>query len=1181
MPSIATVYVEVLPETSKIAAGIERAFRDVDLKAREAGKRWAREIETGMGSGPKVKLEADTEKAKAEIKSAAEDQKATIEVDADTAAAETQIDAAARDRTVKIRVETDKSALSEVKSALSKAGDDLGKVGGILGGQLKIFGAVQGLALSPNIVPAVGAVVQSVGQLSGLLGLLPAVAGTAGLAIGSLKIATAGFGDALKAMGDPKKFGEAIAKLSPNAQQAALSIQGLMPQINTLRATVQDAGFKGMGEQITALGTTYLPQFRTVMSQMAASANQALTGVSKMFQTPAMQADVKTFTGNAAVAFNTLSKSLEPVVHAFANIATVGSGFLPQIAGHITNAANAFDRFITNARDTGKLHDWIQGGIDAFTHLKDIVVNIGSTLMSVFRDAAGPGGGGGLLATIDRLTGKLRDFVNSPQGQLDIKQFFADARGELEKWKPTLEKLPGIAANVFVQLKNSTDRWFPILKTIADLLDRYPGLITGVVTAFGAWKTISGISSLLSTLKNVSTAISALSGVAKIAGGGIGTGLTSGLGAMGFVRVAAGWSLPIAIAVAITYSILKGDTSNQPPAPGAPGGPGPNASQPGLFDPHGQWGAGGNLNLPPAGAPPGTQQPIRLPGQRPGNPPSTTIPGQTDGINKDTPGAVPIPGGNGWMIPYLVSDSRSTAGAFTTTPPSSSGSREPDQGPITANPPSPPPDQTLSTPPVVAPPPGPQVTNPGGPGGGGNVGGGIGGPVAPSGFDWDAVMPHEGGTWSNADTGHNGHYGGLQFSPETWAAYGGLEFASRADYASPEEQKTVADRTAFYGYNGLAPQGLGAWEAITKGTVPGITTKTVPPRPTPQYGSALMPSSSSSSSSTIGAKVNQGAVPQPPAGGFPQGANVTYTAQTMQSLGIPALYTNPAGGGAAQIPKWVQDFVQLHGGPSLVAQSVPHPGLHGAAGGPGWAIDVTGDPADMDRLAQYLVDNPSESAQLIHQSASGHQYGVAGGVNVSGSYYGNETYQSESGMVHWAPSGPLTGKVTTDASGNVVSTADTTAASNKGEDLGKSFVDGLFAAFGFDGTVFKDPRQFGIVKLGTALLNYFNKVGNAIANPTTDANGNPINPNASSPNGDVGPGGGDLVSSLTSLVPQPFGPPKPADNTNNNNGVAVDNSFHLTVGDTKADTEELAGFVADNFIMSAREPLKNLPVPPQ
>lgn len=85
---------------------------------------------------------------------------------------------------------------------------------------------------------------------------------------------------------------------------------------------------------------------------------------------------------------------------------------------------------------------------------------------------------------------------------------------------------------------------------------------------------------------------------------------------------------------------------------------------------------------------------------------------------------------------------------------------------------------------------------------------------------WRRVAQAEAsGNWSNADTGHSGHYGGLQFAPSTWALFGGTQFADRADHATAEQQMIVADRTAFTGWNGNPPQGLGAWETITNGQV--------------------------------------------------------------------------------------------------------------------------------------------------------------------------------------------------------------------------------------------------------------------------------------------------------------------------------------------------------------------------
>ncbi|MDT9686017.1 transglycosylase family protein [Streptomyces sp. TRM76323] len=69
---------------------------------------------------------------------------------------------------------------------------------------------------------------------------------------------------------------------------------------------------------------------------------------------------------------------------------------------------------------------------------------------------------------------------------------------------------------------------------------------------------------------------------------------------------------------------------------------------------------------------------------------------------------------------------------------------------------------------------------------------------------WDRVAECEtGGMWS-ADLG-NGYYGGLQFSQETWQAYGGTAYAPRADLASRSQQIAVAEKV-------FAARGSAAWE---------------------------------------------------------------------------------------------------------------------------------------------------------------------------------------------------------------------------------------------------------------------------------------------------------------------------------------------------------------------------------
>ncbi|MBN9737098.1 LysM peptidoglycan-binding domain-containing protein [Pseudonocardia sp. P1] len=75
---------------------------------------------------------------------------------------------------------------------------------------------------------------------------------------------------------------------------------------------------------------------------------------------------------------------------------------------------------------------------------------------------------------------------------------------------------------------------------------------------------------------------------------------------------------------------------------------------------------------------------------------------------------------------------------------------------------------------------------------------------------WDELAHCEStGNWA-ANTG-NGFSGGLQFTPSTWKAFGGGEYASAAHQATRTEQIAVAEKV-------LAEQGWNAWPSCSKKT---------------------------------------------------------------------------------------------------------------------------------------------------------------------------------------------------------------------------------------------------------------------------------------------------------------------------------------------------------------------------
>jgi resuscitation-promoting factor RpfA len=90
--------------------------------------------------------------------------------------------------------------------------------------------------------------------------------------------------------------------------------------------------------------------------------------------------------------------------------------------------------------------------------------------------------------------------------------------------------------------------------------------------------------------------------------------------------------------------------------------------------------------------------------------------------------------------------------------------------------------------------------------------------------EWDQVARCEsGGNWA-INTG-NGYQGGLQFSPGTWSAHGGGQYAPAANMATKDQQIAIAEHV-------LASQGRGAWPVCGRG-LSGATPRNVINQPAP------------------------------------------------------------------------------------------------------------------------------------------------------------------------------------------------------------------------------------------------------------------------------------------------------------------------------------------------------------
>lgn len=307
--------------------------------------------------------------------------------------------------------------------------------------------------------------------------------------------------------GSGSKVNEALAKLSPGAKSLVADIRSLGPAWHDAQQSAQDALSQGLGSSIKDLATANLPAVKTGIVAIDAAINGGLRSSLAFLTTQGAKNDFATAMTNTAGAFKNASGAAQPLAAAVLKLIQVGSEDLPGLGTAVTNIANKFNDIIQRTAADGSLKKWIDDGITSAKELAQTAGHIGSSISSVFRAA---GDNGQTLQSIDNLTGHLAAFLKSTQGQTALKDFFTQARGDLDKIKPVLADIPGLLKGVWGGFQTWSGIALPFLKAAGDLLSAHPGLVQDIVVAYLAFKTVNPlIDGLTKSWKNVSLAADA------------------------------------------------------------------------------------------------------------------------------------------------------------------------------------------------------------------------------------------------------------------------------------------------------------------------------------------------------------------------------------------------------------------------------------------------------------------------------------------------------------------------------------------------------------------------------------------------------------------------------------------------------------------------------------------------
>ncbi|WP_166905914.1 hypothetical protein [Mycobacterium sp. DL440] len=423
-----------------------------------------------------------------------------------------------------------------------------GRGGGFFGMGGPVAGAVgwnavaAGIGSFPSAATAVTNLVGAVQQL-GQAGLaLPGVIGGIASSVGTLKLGLAGVKDGFEAAweaaasGDPKdieKAAEAMKNLAPAAQSAVKAVVGLRPEWERLqRDVVQQNMFDGLDKTITDLAGKSMPTLEKGLGGIATAWNNTFKELGRVGGLDSTQGFLDKLFGNTSKAQTNLNKAIEPLVHGLGTLTSESSDFLPRLADGLKGVTTRFDNWITTSTQNGNLDKWINQGIDAAKNFGEAFLNVGKIITDITKAA---GGDGGFLKWLNDATTKLHAFLSSDAGQTKLKEFFRDGREQLKKWGDILVNLGPILVGAYNGFKQWTDVLLPVLQGITGVLSEMPGGITGVVTAFLAWKTISGAAGILGLITNLGKVGGLLDGISGKLGSKGGGGVLGKLGMLGAV----------------------------------------------------------------------------------------------------------------------------------------------------------------------------------------------------------------------------------------------------------------------------------------------------------------------------------------------------------------------------------------------------------------------------------------------------------------------------------------------------------------------------------------------------------------------------------------------------------------------------------------------------------------------
>jgi phage-related protein len=368
-------------------------------------------------------------------------------------------------------------------------------------------------------VPAAAAVVTTLELVAPAAGV--AVTGLAALALaqGTVKLATVGMGDALKAALDPAAaddFTKTLERLSPEARKFAQSVHEAAPALQRMQQSVQDRVFKGLGDQLERTGKSVLPVLRTNLLSTAGTLNEMGRNTLMAAGYLGESGTLGKALGSASAGLRNLAGVPPVVVNALGQIAAAAGPTFERLTAAAGRGAAGLGDKLAGAFESGAMQKAIEQAMSVLRQLGSVAGNVGTILGNLF--GAMPPGGGGLVAVLEDVSSAIANITGTKEVQQGLAALFQTMSTLSGAAAPLLAQALGAIAPVFTALGPPLQTVIsalqvgltPIIEQLGPVLAQAAVAVGQLVTAFAPMLPVMGqlIASLLPALSPLLDAIS-------------------------------------------------------------------------------------------------------------------------------------------------------------------------------------------------------------------------------------------------------------------------------------------------------------------------------------------------------------------------------------------------------------------------------------------------------------------------------------------------------------------------------------------------------------------------------------------------------------------------------------------------------------------------------------------------